>query len=193
MINDLIFVSRNTHKLTEAQEILRIPLTLKSLDDLNWNFELPETSGTIRGNSIQKAQTFYKQSGINCFSDDTGLEVEALNGQPGVDTAHYSGTRDAQSNMNKLLHELGKTENRKARFVTVITLIWEGSEYIFEGEVMGRIAYQISGAGGFGYDPIFIPLGYDKTFAELDATVKNKISHRAQAINLLAAHFKNIF
>jgi XTP/dITP diphosphohydrolase len=193
MINDLIFVSRNAHKLTEAQEILRIPLTLKSLDDLNWNFELPETSGTIRGNSIQKAQTFYKQSGINCFSDDTGLEVEALNGQPGVDTAHYSGTRDAQSNMNKLLHELGKTENRKARFVTVITLIWEGSEYIFEGEVMGRIAYQISGAGGFGYDPIFIPQDYDKTFAELDATVKNKISHRARAMNLLAAHFKNIF
>jgi XTP/dITP diphosphohydrolase len=193
MINDLIFVSRNAHKLTEAQEILRLPLTLKSLDDLSWNFELPETSGTIRGNSIQKAQTFYKQSGINCFSDDTGLEVEALNGQPGVDTAHYSGTRDAQSNMKKLLHELGKTENRKARFVTVITLIWEGTEYIFEGEVMGRIAYQISGNGGFGYDPIFIPQGYDKTFAELDVTVKNKISHRARAMNLLAAHFKNIF
>ena len=193
MMNDLVFVSRNAHKLAEAQEILRLPLTLKSLDDINWHIELPETSGTIRGNSIQKAQTFYKQTGINCFSDDTGLEVEALNGLPGVDTAHYSGTRDAQANMNKLLHELGDNEPRKARFVTVITLIWEGEEYIFEGEVPGRIAHQIAGNGGFGYDPIFIPQGYGKTFAELDSTVKNEISHRARAMNLLAAHFKNIF
>lgn len=193
MTNDLVFVSRNAHKLAEAQEILRLPLILKSLDDINWHLELPETSGTIRGNSIQKAQTFYNQTGINCFSDDTGLEVEALNGLPGVDTAHYSGTRDAQANMNKLLHELGNTEHRKARFVTVITLIWQGAEYIFEGEVQGHIAHEISGNGGFGYDPIFIPQGYDKTFAELNATVKNDISHRARAMNLLAAHFKNNF
>jgi XTP/dITP diphosphohydrolase len=193
MMNDLIFVSRNSHKLNEAREILHLPHTLKSLDDINWHFDLPETSGTIRGNSIQKAQTFYKQTGINCFSDDTGLEVEALNGLPGVDTAHYSGSRDAQSNMNKLLKELGTIENRKARFVTVITLIWEGEEYIFEGEVLGRIAYDISGNGGFGYDPVFIPQDYVKTFAELDSTLKNEISHRARAMNLLAAHLKNMF
>jgi XTP/dITP diphosphohydrolase len=193
MTNDLIFVSRNAHKLAEAQAILRLPIDLKSLDDMNWQLELPETSGTIRGNSIQKAQTFYHQTGINCFSDDTGLEVEALKGLPGVDTAHYSGTRDAHANMNKLLKELGSTEQRNARFVTVITLIWGGAEYIFEGEVKGRIAHEISGNGGFGYDPIFIPHGYDKTFAELDATVKNEISHRARAMTLLAAHFKNIF
>lgn len=184
---DLIFATGNPHKVQEMSHILNQErLHIQSLADIGFTQDIPETGLTLQANAIIKAQTIHRQTGQNVFSEDTGLEVMSIGMLPGVDTAHYAGDRSPDKNMTKLLQEIAKVEGdpvtkRLARFRTVICLIWEGEQYTFEGLVNGRIATDQSGHEGFGYDPIFIPYGYDKTFAELDAHIKNGISHRYRA------------
>jgi XTP/dITP diphosphohydrolase len=157
-----------------------------SLKEIGCFDDIPETADTLEGNALLKARYVYERFGKDCFADDTGLEVEALNNAPGVYSARYAGTdKDAGANMRKLLDELSDESNRKARFRTVIALIKEGTEYLFEGEVRGTISCEPKGINGFGYDPIFVPENYDKSFAELDLSVKNTISHRANAVKKL--------
>jgi XTP/dITP diphosphohydrolase len=182
-MQELVLASNNDHKLQEIRAILGDELRILSLADIGFSDELPETSGTIPGNAFQKAQTLYNLTGRNCFADDSGLEVAALGGLPGVDTAHFAGPeRNAEANNRKLLQELGSETDRSATFITVISLIINNNHQQFRGEVKGRIALKIQGSGGFGYDPLFIPDGYLKTFAELPAEVKNSMSHRANAV-----------
>jgi XTP/dITP diphosphohydrolase len=184
---NLVFATNNAHKLEEVRMILHNLLQIKTLSDISFNSELPETTGTITGNAIQKAQTLFNETGFTCFADDTGLEIDALDGNPGVDTANYAGPeRDSIKNMNRVLSEMDGVEDRSARFITVIAFVNENGVQTFEGEVKGKIAQAISGQGGFGYDPIFIPEGFDHTFAELPQSIKNEISHRARATALFA-------
>jgi XTP/dITP diphosphohydrolase len=184
---NLVFATNNAHKLEEVQTILHNRLNILSLKDIEFVKELPETTGTITGNAIQKAQTLFNETGLACFADDTGLEIHALNGNPGVDTAHYAGPeRDAAKNMSRVLSEMNGVEERSARFITVIAFVNKDGVQTFEGEVKGKIALSISGLGGFGYDPIFIPEGFDLTFAEIPQSIKNEISHRARATALFA-------
>jgi XTP/dITP diphosphohydrolase len=184
---NLVFATNNAHKLDEVQTILHNRLNILSLKDIEFVKELPETTGSITGNAIQKAQALFNETGFACFADDTGLEIDALDENPGVDTAHYAGPeRDSIKNMNRVLSEMDGVEVRSARFITVIAFVNENCVQTFEGEVKGKIALAISGQGGFGYDPIFIPEGFDQTFAELPQTIKNEISHRARATALFA-------
>lgn len=184
---DFVFATNNAHKLEEVRTILHNRLKILSLKDIEFAKELPETSGTITGNAIQKAQTLFNETGLACFADDTGLEIDALNGNPGVDTAHFAGIeRDSIKNMNRVLCEMDGVVERSARFITVIAFVNENGVKTFEGVVKGKIANAISGHGGFGYDPIFIPEGFDQTFAELPQSIKNEISHRAHATALFA-------
>lgn len=184
-MKEVIFATSNPNKVREVNEMLP-HLTIKSLKDIGCTEEVPETTGTIQGNALQKARYVSENYKVNCFSEDTGLEVEALNGEPGADTAHYAGPeRSADANMALLLTNLEGKESRKARFRTVVALILNGEEHQFEGIVNGTIAQAKMGNGGFGYDPIFIPDGYDTSFAEMDKTEKNKISHRGRAIEKL--------
>jgi XTP/dITP diphosphohydrolase len=163
-------------------------LPLLGLTDINCFEELPETTGTIPGNAEQKATYVFENYGCNCFADDTGLEIDALDGEPGVDSADYAKAgRNAEANMNLVLQKLSGIENRSARFRTSICLFWEGQKHVFEGVVDGVIIASPQGDGGFGYDPIFKPNGFDITFAEMDMNTKNSISHRAKAIGLLKA------
>jgi XTP/dITP diphosphohydrolase len=186
----IVFATNNSHKLEEVCKILSGKMHLVSLKDINCFDDIPETSETLEGNALQKACYIKENYGYDCFSDDTGLEVEALNNEPGVRSARYAGdAHDSNANVEKLLRVLGDAENRKARFKTVIALIYEGREYFFEGKVEGRIIGERRGNTGFGYDPVFVPEGYDKTFAELDIDEKNKISHRAIAIKKLSEWF----
>lgn len=188
-MRSLVFASNNDKKLNEIRPLLA-EFKVLSLSDAGVSPDLPETSGTIMGNAIQKATHLHQITGFNCFSDDTGLEINALGGLPGVDTAHYAGPeRDAQRNMQKLLNALEGQMNREARFVTVIALVWEGEVFTFEGEVKGSIAYELKGTGGFGYDPVFVPEGYEQSFGELSPAIKQQISHRAEAIKKLIAWF----
>lgn len=184
---DLIFASHNTHKVREVEDILGKELvSIKGLDDIGFHDEIEETGGTLVENAIIKARAVYIKTGQNVFSDDTGLEVYALDLAPGVHTARYAGeSKDSDANMNKLLDALAGRQDRKARFRTVVALIYEGQEYLFEGIVDGNISVNRAGVKGFGYDPVFIPQGYDKTFAELDAEIKNSISHRFRAMQAL--------
>ena len=186
----LCFATNNTHKRQEVSAWLGDTFAIQTLNDIGCTEELAETSGTIPGNSRQKAEYIYKNYGISCFADDSGLEVDALNGEPGVDSAHYSGSRNAEQNMAKLLVNLEGSTNRKARFRTVFTLILNGLEKQFEGVIEGQIIEAPRGSGGFGYDPVFMPDGYDRTFAEMSISEKNKISHRAQAMAKLVAYLK---
>ncbi len=190
MIKRLVFATNNAHKLNEISSILGDKIELLSLKDINCDVDIPETAETLEGNAILKAEYINKNYSIDCFADDTGLEVEALNGAPGVYSARYAGGdgHDSLANMQKLLYNLYGKENRKAQFRTVICLIINGKEHIFEGIVKGSISKEKRGEGGFGYDPIFIPEGYDKSFAELGTDIKNKISHRAKAVEKLI-HF----
>jgi XTP/dITP diphosphohydrolase len=188
----LVFATNNEHKLEEAQQILQDQAKILSLNDAGFTGELPESNPTIRENALQKMQFYFSASGKNCFADDTGLEVEALNGAPGVDTAYYSGSRDANANMLKLVANLDGAKSRRARFVTVIAAMVNGKELVVEGEVWGEIALGLSGSGGFGYDPIFIPEGFDETFAELQPAVKNAMSHRARALQLFLKELNQI-
>ncbi|HEY4617716.1 MAG TPA: non-canonical purine NTP diphosphatase [Flavobacterium sp.] len=188
----LVFASNNKNKIKEIQQILPQSITILSLEDIGCHEEIPETSNTIEGNAILKANYVTQKYGYDCFADDTGLEVEALNGQPGVYSARYAGEQcDSDENMNKLLNALGGKTNRKAQFKTVIALNSHGKQHLFTGIAGGRITMEKSGNHGFGYDPIFQPEGYQATFAEMDSALKNTISHRAIATGKLVAFLKN--
>lgn len=182
----LVFATNNRHKLDEVQQIIGKDFRIVSLADINCHDDIPETADTLEGNALQKARYIKEHYGYDCFADDTGLEVEALNNAPGVYSARYAGEeRSAEANMKKLLSELKEKNNRKARFRTVIALILQGKEHLFEGVVKGEIIREKKGDSGFGYDPIFMPDGYDQTFAELGNDIKNTISHRAEAVKKL--------
>lgn len=182
----LILATGNPHKIREIQEILDDQFEIKGLTDIGCTTDLPETSPTLEGNALQKARYVHEHFGVDCFAEDTGLEVEALGGEPGIYTARYAGPqRDPDDNMNLLLQKLQTEENRRARFRTVVALILDDQTYTFEGIVNGAITQEKRGMGGFGYDPVFVPTGYDQTFAELPAEEKNKISHRSRAIRKL--------
>ena len=187
----LVFATNNAHKLEEVRAILGNDFQIASLKEIGCHDEIPETADTLEGNAMQKAQYIKDKFGMDCFADDTGLEVDALNNAPGVFSARYAGPgHDSEANMKKLLHEMEGKENRKARFRTVIALLLDGKEYTFEGIVKGNIIEEKRGDSGFGYDPIFVPEGYDLTFAELGNDIKNKISHRAEAVKKLSAFLK---
>ena len=187
MKRKLVFATNNAHKLEEVVAILGDQVELLSLNDIGCQADIPETAETLEGNALLKSSYIYKNYHLDCFADDTGLEVETLNGAPGVYSARYAGGEghDAQANMLKLLHELEGKENRKAQFRTAISLILDGKEYLFEGVIKGEIIKEKRGNSGFGYDPIFKPEGYDRTFAELGNDIKNQISHRALAVQKL--------
>lgn len=187
---ELCFATNNQHKLDEVAGQLGNSFTLKTLRDIGCTVELPETTGTIAGNSRQKAEYVWTHFGVSCFADDSGLEVDALNGEPGVDSAHYSGSRDAEKNIEKLLTKLADNGNRKARFITVFTLILQGVEYQFEGVIEGQILTEPRGEGGFGYDPVFLPDGHDRTFAEMRIEEKNGMSHRSRALAQMIAYLE---
>ncbi|MCY7359708.1 MAG: RdgB/HAM1 family non-canonical purine NTP pyrophosphatase [Rudanella sp.] len=186
-MKQLCFATNNAHKINEVAFALGGAFEILTLAEIGCTEELPETTGTISGNSRQKARYVTDHFQIDCFADDSGLEVDALNGEPGVDTAFYSGSRDHAKNMAFLLTKLDGITNRRARFRSVITLVQNGEEDQFEGTVEGRIATNLQGEGGFGYDPIFIPEGYDQTFGELSMEIKNGMSHRAKAVRALVA------
>ena len=187
MKRKLVFATNNAHKLEEVAAILGDQVELLSLNDIGCQTDIPETAETLEGIALLKSSYIYKNYHLDCFADDTGLEVEALNGAPGVYSARYAGGEghDAQANMLKLLHELDGKENRKAQFRTAISLILDGKEYLFEGVIKGEIIKEKRGDSGFGYDPVFMPKGYDRTFAELGNDIKNQISHRALAVQKL--------
>lgn len=188
----LVFATNNAHKLSEVRAILEPEFKIISLAELNCNDDIPETAKTLEGNALIKAQYIHTKFGLDCFADDTGLEVDALNGEPGVYSARYAGDAHcAHDNMCKVLEKLGDNPNRNARFRTVIALILNGETKFFEGEITGNIATQPRGDKGFGYDPIFVPEGYMISFAQLSAEEKNQISHRALAIKKLASYLKN--
>ena len=182
----LVFATNNPNKLSELQDLLPDGIEILSLKDINCNEELPETNPTLHENALQKAQYVYQNYGFNCFADDTGLEIEVLGGAPGVYSARYAGQDcKAEENMQKVLTKLENEENRNAKFRTVIALIIEGKENIFEGECNGNITKNKSGSEGFGYDPIFAPKGYENTFSEMSKQEKGVISHRGRAVKKL--------
>lgn len=186
MKRKLVFVTNNAHKLEEISSILGGKMELLSLKDIQCTADIPETADTLEGNAIQKAEYIHRHYGLDCFADDTGLEVEALDGAPGVYSARYAGEgHDSEANMQKLLHNLEGEDNRKARFRTAICLIMDNEQHLFEGICRGEIIKEKRGGAGFGYDPIFVPEGYTETFAELGNDIKNTISHRAKAVQML--------
>ncbi len=182
----LVFATNNPHKAREVEQILGGNFSVKTLRDIGCFEEIEETEPTLEGNALLKARYVKEKYGYDCFSEDTGLEVDALNGEPGVNTARYAGEeKNPDANIALLLKNLEGKESRLARFRTVIALIFNGKETLLEGVCEGHIALQKSGGGGWGYDPVFIPEGYERTFAELGEDVKNQISHRARATALL--------
>ena len=192
-MTEIIFATNNAHKLSEVQAVLGNNFKLITPRDCGITEDIPETSDTLDGNASQKSHYLHDRVGKNCFADDTGLEVEALNGEPGVHSARYATDgHDFAANNRLLLKNMEGKDNRKARFRTVISLILDGEEYLFEGIVEGRIAESEAGCGGFGYDPLFIPDGYNCTFAEMSAEEKNAISHRGRAVQKLVAFLTNL-
>jgi len=190
----IVFATNNKHKLEEIKDILGKDFEIVSLAEIGCHEDIPETGVTLQENARQKSTYVVEHYNQNCFADDTGLEVEALGGEPGVHSARYAeGTdHDSEANMRKLLTKLDGQTNRKACFRTVISLIIDGVEHQFEGKVDGTIAKEKHGTEGFGYDPIFIPEGYDKSFAELGEEIKNQISHRARAVKKLAEYLERL-
>ena len=188
----LVFATNNAHKLEEIRAILGDQVEVLSLKDIHCEADIPETADTLEGNAALKAEYVYRNYGLDCFADDTGLEVEALNGAPGIYSARYAGGEghDSEANMKKLLHEMEGQDNRRAQFRTAICLIEGGKEHLFEGVVRGEIIRPRRGTSGFGYDPIFVPEGYTETFAEMGNEEKNKIRHRARAVQKLCAYLK---
>ena len=187
----LVFATNNKHKLQEVRDIVGDRVEVLSLSDINCNDDIPETADTLQGNALIKARYIYEKYGVDCFADDTGLEVEALDGAPGVYSARYAGEEcDSEANMKKLLHNLTDKNNRNAQFRTVIALIINGEERLFNGIVKGVIATEKMGTSGFGYDPIFIPEGFSESFAQMDANMKNSISHRYRATEELSKFLK---
>jgi XTP/dITP diphosphohydrolase len=184
----LVFATNNEHKLAEVRAMLDGKVEVVSLNDIGCHEDIPETAETLDGNAHLKAAYVKEHYGLDCFADDTGLEVAALDGAPGVYSARYAGeAHDSEANMRKLLHELEGKSDRRAQFRTVISLLLNGEEHFFEGKVTGTIRKERSGASGFGYDPVFQPDGCDHTFAEMSAEEKNAISHRGRAIRALCA------
>jgi XTP/dITP diphosphohydrolase len=196
----LVFATNNQHKLEEIDSLLGEKFQLLGLKDLHIEEEIPEDHDTLEANASQKAWYIFDKAGTNCFADDTGLEVDALDGAPGVYSARYSRMghpvfpemEAAEGNIRKLLLKLEGVRKRSARFRTVISLVLNGKEFQFEGVVEGQITDSVYGSGGFGYDPIFIPRGYDITFAEMDLSLKNQISHRARAVKQLVDFLKGM-
>ena len=186
MKKKIVFATNNAHKLEEVTAILGDKIELLSMKDIHCSADIPETADTLEGNALLKARYIFENYHLDCFADDTGLEVEALNGAPGVYSARYAGdAHNSEANMQKLLQDMEGMENRKARFRTVFALIVNGKEHLFEGIVKGEITKHRHGTSGFGYDPIFQPEGFDLSFAEMPMDEKNKISHRALATNKL--------
>lgn len=187
----LIFATNNTHKLAEVQAVLGDGYELVTPRQMGITEEIPETASTLEGNARQKARYLYERTGLDCFADDTGLEVDALDGAPGVHSARYATDgHDFEANTRLLLHNMEGKEDRRARFRTAIILIEGGEEHLFEGRVEGEITHEPAGCGGFGYDPVFRPEGYEQTFAEMSADEKNAISHRARAVAKLVEYLK---
>jgi XTP/dITP diphosphohydrolase len=182
----LVFATNNAHKLRELGEILKGEFALLSLDDISCSDDIPETGDTLEANASQKSRYIWDRYQIDCFSDDSGLEIDTLNNEPGVRSARYAGEgRNSEDNIDKVLLKLNGENNRKACFRCVISLIIGGNEYLFEGRVDGSILTKRRGTTGFGYDPIFLPEGYTQSFAEMDADLKNSISHRGRAVQKL--------
>lgn len=192
MKKQLVFATNNAHKLEEVRAILDDTFDILSLNDIGCHVDIPETADTLEGNARLKSTYIYQNYGIDCFADDTGLEVEALDGAPGVYSARYAGGygHDSEANVRKLLAELDGKENRRAQFRTVVCLIEKGKEHLFEGIVRGYITENGRGVSGFGYDPVFVPEGHTETFAEMGNEEKNRISHRARAIQQLTDYLK---
>lgn len=188
----LVFATNNAHKLEEIRAILGNSIEILSLADIHCHADIPETADTLEGNARQKSRYVYEHYGLDCFADDTELEVESLGGAPGVYSARYADGQghDSQANMNKLLKEMEEKNDRKAQFRTIISLIEKGEERQFEGIVKGQITREKRGESGFGYDPIFQPDGYETTFAELGSDIKNRISHRARAVAALCDYLR---
>ena len=188
----LVFATNNTHKLEEIRAILGDQVEVLSLKDIHCEADIPETADTLEGNAALKAEYVYRNYGLDSFADDSGLEVEALYGAPVFFSARYAGGEghDSEANMKKLLHEMEGQDNRRAQFRTAICLIEGGKEHLFEGVVRGEIIRYRRGTSGFGYDPVFVPEGYTETFAEMGNEEKNKISHRARAVQKLCAYLK---
>ncbi|MBO4499522.1 MAG: non-canonical purine NTP diphosphatase [Bacteroidaceae bacterium] len=188
----IVFATNNAHKLDEVSRMLGKNIELLSLSDIGCDEDIPETADTFSGNALMKARYVMEHYKIDCFADDTGLEVKSLGGAPGVLSARYAGNHDSEANMEKLLHELEGKNDRSAQFCTVIALLINGEEHLFEGIVTGHIAESRQGTGGFGYDPIFIPDGYSESFAQLDIDEKNCISHRGRAVRKLVDYLNTL-
>ncbi|WP_140937448.1 non-canonical purine NTP diphosphatase [Sphingobacterium lumbrici] len=183
---ELVFATNNAHKLEEVQQVVGSRFQIRSLADINCHDDIPETGDTFEENAKQKTDYLVNKYGLYSFGDDSGLEIEALDNAPGVYSARYSGSRDMEKNIDLVLESLADNPNRKARFRTVISLFLNEQQHFFDGTIEGQIIQERRGEGGFGYDPIFMPDGYDKTFAEMSAAEKNQISHRAIAVRKLA-------
>ena len=192
-MTEIIFATNNAHKLSEVQALLGDNFHLLTPRDCGITEDIPENEPTLEGNALAKARYVYSRTGLNCFADDTGLEVDALNGEPGVRSARYATDgHDDEANKRLLLERMQGVENRAAQFRTAVALIVDGKEYLFEGIVRGDIACEEHGAGGFGYDPLFLPEGGALTFAEMSAEAKNEISHRGRAVRKLAEFLKDL-
>jgi XTP/dITP diphosphohydrolase len=190
---ELIFATHNKNKVIEVKSLINQNINLLNLSDINFTDDINETATTLEGNALLKAQTIFSKTNFNCFADDSGLLVDALNGEPGVYSARYAGEqKNDEDNITKILNNLKGIENRKAQFKTVLALIINGKEHLFEGIMHGEITYEKMGLNGFGYDPIFMPQGYSKTFAELTLEEKSKISHRAIALNKMIDFINSI-
>ena len=183
----LCFVTNNKNKLLEVSSILKPIIKINSLDDIEFYDQIPETGSTLEENSLEKAKYIYDKFGMNCFADDTGLEIDSLDGAPGVYSARYAGLNcNADDNIKLVLNKMKGFSNRKATFRTIITLFLDSEQFSFEGKIDGKISFEPKGDFGFGYDPIFIPNGFNITFGEMSSVDKNKISHRKKAINRLS-------
>ncbi|KQS41592.1 RdgB/HAM1 family non-canonical purine NTP pyrophosphatase [Pedobacter sp. Leaf194] len=190
-MKQLVFATNNQHKTEEIRMALEGLYEVLNLEDIGCFVDIPETAATFEGNATLKSSYVAEHFRLDCFADDSGLEIEALNNEPGVYSARYSCSRDSQENINLVLQKMNGVENRKARFKTVISLMQNGQNHLFEGVITGSIRTELSGAKGFGYDPIFQPDGYNITFAEMEMSEKNKISHRALALQKMIAFLRN--
>ena len=194
-MNRIVFATHNANKLREIRSVIDLPVHVLTLNDIQFHKEIPEPFDTYEENAIAKAGFVFEHTGLDCFAEDSGLEVECLGGRPGVFSARYSGIHgDADANIRKVLEEMINCENRRAKFCAVIAFVQKNqSAKIFRGEVNGSISREPTGHSGFGYDPIFIPDGYDMTFAQLDQNIKHQISHRAKAFEKFAAFLTTVF
>ena len=189
---ELIFATNNKHKVEEIQAAIGKKISIRALKDVGIDIDIPEPHATLEENALEKSRTIHQLTHINCFSEDTGLEVESLNGEPGVKSARYAGDeKNFHNNIVKLLKKLEGQHNRNARFRTVISLIWDNSTFFFEGVCEGRIISSERGSNGFGYDPVFVPDGSEKTFAEMNLDEKNAFSHRKKAADKLVSFLQN--